>query len=81
MEIIVVYLYIVLRVDRRFYIPDGSKGPGDYVKDEGADQEKKADSLHSVRRILSEEEVFDGEETNEERHSKDLEANAVSASE
>jgi hypothetical protein len=81
MEIIVVYLYILLRVDRRFYIPDGSKGPGDYVKDEGADQEKKAESLHSVRRILSEEEVFDGEEADEERHSKDLEANAASASE
>ena len=29
-EIIVVYLYIFLRIDRRFHIPDGAKGPGDY---------------------------------------------------
>jgi uncharacterized membrane protein YedE/YeeE len=75
MEIIVVYLYILLRVDRRFHIPDGSKGPGDYVRDDGGEQEKKAESTHSVRRILSEEEVFDDEEAEDGHLQKDLEAN------
>lgn len=31
-EIIVVALYAVGRIDQRFYVPDGSKGPGDYSK-------------------------------------------------
>ncbi|RDW64619.1 hypothetical protein BP6252_10270 [Coleophoma cylindrospora] len=30
LEIIVVYLYAILRIDLRFHIPDGSRGPGDY---------------------------------------------------
>ncbi|RMZ88992.1 hypothetical protein DV736_g3785, partial [Chaetothyriales sp. CBS 134916] len=30
LEIIVIYLYLAARVDRRFHIPDGAKGPGDY---------------------------------------------------
>lgn len=30
LEVTVVALYIIMRVDRRFHIPDGSKGPGDY---------------------------------------------------
>ncbi len=31
-EIITVYLYAVIRVDRRFHIPNGAKGPGSYSK-------------------------------------------------
>jgi hypothetical protein len=69
----VVYLYILLRVDRRFYIPDGSKGPGDYVRDDG-EREEKPESAHSVQRILSEEEVFDDEESQDGHREKDLEA-------
>jgi len=30
-EIVVVYLYAIIRVDRRFWIPDGAKGPGSYA--------------------------------------------------
>ncbi|RMZ84746.1 hypothetical protein DV737_g1076, partial [Chaetothyriales sp. CBS 132003] len=30
LEIIVIYLYLAARVDQRFHIPDGAKGPGDY---------------------------------------------------
>lgn len=74
-EIIVVYLYIVLRVDRRFYIPNGSKAPGDYARDKLGEQEKKPDSAHSVLRCLSEEEVFDDEQPEGKHHEKDLEAN------
>ncbi|KAF2248634.1 hypothetical protein BU26DRAFT_302674 [Trematosphaeria pertusa] len=29
-EILVVYLYAIMRVDLRFHIPDGAKGPGSY---------------------------------------------------
>jgi Protein of unknown function (DUF3112) len=32
LEIIVVYLYLVLRVDQRFHVPNGSHGPGDYSR-------------------------------------------------
>lgn len=72
------YLYIAVRVDRRFHIPNGSKRAGDYSgRNEGQDKE---DSLHSEgqieRRVMSEEEVFDDEEfcDCEEGPLKDLEA-------
>ena len=29
-EITVLYMYLIFRVDRRFHIPNGAKGPGDY---------------------------------------------------
>lgn len=35
-EIIVIYMYILVRVDRRFHVPNGSKGPGDYSAEQGA---------------------------------------------
>ncbi|KAK2772680.1 hypothetical protein CKAH01_13879 [Colletotrichum kahawae] len=31
LEIIVVYSYMLSRFDRRFHVPDGAKGPGDYA--------------------------------------------------
>lgn len=58
-EIIVVYLYLLVRVDRRFHIPNGSKGPGDYSKEQGAEQLGSRNSRESGVRIMSEEEVFD----------------------
>ena len=51
-EVIVVALYAVVRVDKRFHVPDGSKGPGDYS---GTSHPAKDHSL----RILAEEQVFD----------------------
>ena len=63
LEIVVVYLYIIVRVDRRFHIPNGSKGPGDYTQSSGTtedtDDEKRPTSMGSATRIMSEEEVFD----------------------
>ncbi|MCJ1259753.1 hypothetical protein MMC24_007592 [Lignoscripta atroalba] len=57
-EVIVIWLYFLVRVDLRFYIPNGSKGPGDYsgqnLKDGGEQGEVK-----TVRRLNTEEEVFD----------------------
>jgi len=71
----VVALYAIIRVDKRFHVPNGSHGPGDYSA--GAQVERKP-SL--VDRVLSEEEVFDGElqrdETDDkvaERREKDIE--------
>ncbi|KAK0616522.1 hypothetical protein B0T14DRAFT_435371 [Immersiella caudata] len=31
-ELVVVYMYGLARFDRRFHVPNGSKGPGDYAK-------------------------------------------------
>lgn len=63
-EVIVIFLYIVVRVDRRFHIPDGSKQAGDY-----SGLNKRQETVAGPQpeaeiepRVLSEEEVFDGEE-------------------
>lgn len=32
LEVIVIYTYLIVRFDRRFHVPNGSKGPGDYSK-------------------------------------------------
>ena len=60
LEIIVVVLYIVVRVDRRFHIPNGSKEAGDYS---GRNLEKTSAERDGegkiLRKILSEGEVFD----------------------
>ena len=77
-EATVSYLYIAVRIDRRFHVPNGSKRAGDYS---GQNKHlEKVDSLHSesqfVRRIMSEEEVFDDEDfcDCEEGPLKDVEA-------
>lgn len=72
------YLYAFIRVDRRFHVPNGSHGPGDYLG------EKKDRRTSLVDRVMSEEQVFDDQETEAEgsgqesvnRHEKprDLEA-------
>lgn len=77
-EVIVIYLYILVRVDRRFHVPNGSKRAGDYS---GRNKQlDKEDSLHNEgrveTRIMSEEEVFDDNEeicNCEEDHPKDIE--------
>lgn len=60
-EIIVVYMYLILRVDRRFHIPDGAHGPGSYTvsKSEHETVGDTRPSFGSGTRIMSEEEVFD----------------------
>ena len=66
-EILVVYLYAILRVDLRFHVPNGSSGPGDYVAgrataDAGADAVAgNAKEKPILARVHSEEEVFDDE--------------------
>ena len=43
-EIIVVYAYIFFRVDKRFHVPDGARGPGAYSRDAPALKVTPADS-------------------------------------
>lgn len=67
-EAIVIYLYIIVRVDRRFHVPNGSKRSGDYSGPNIA-AEKDGNTHpggHMVTRIMSEEEVFDDEDEDEE---------------
>ncbi|KAG7005229.1 hypothetical protein G7Y79_00021g050960 [Physcia stellaris] len=52
-EIIVILLYVVVRVDQRFWVPNGARAAGDYSRK--AADEKDATEL----RIMPEEEVFD----------------------
>ena len=50
---------MVVRVDKRFYVPDDSHGPGDYSrKPEEAGAEKEEEGAGAMR-ITSEEETFD----------------------
>ncbi|KAL8725429.1 MAG: hypothetical protein Q9166_007361 [cf. Caloplaca sp. 2 TL-2023] len=58
-EILVIFLYVVVRVDRRFYVPDGSKGPGDYSGRNISDKTQECVENTSSPTIMSEEEVFD----------------------
>jgi hypothetical protein len=54
-EIIVVALYAIVRIDKRFHIPNGSHGPGDYlgISKGGVDRRPSF-----ADRVLDEEQVF-----------------------
>ncbi|KAK1596518.1 uncharacterized protein LY79DRAFT_587809 [Colletotrichum navitas] len=47
-DILVIALYAMLRVDERFYIPDGSSGPGDY----SGDKHKGQYSVEEIERLV-----------------------------
>jgi hypothetical protein len=47
-ETIVVYMYLLARVDKRFHIPNGSKGPGDYTAIQNAGQLEQGGEGRSV---------------------------------
>jgi hypothetical protein len=71
-EALVVYLYLIVRVDKRFHVPNGSKGPGDYSGSEKSGNQESFRRGSGVR-IMSEEEVFDDVSPVEHR-AKDEEA-------
>ena len=54
-EIIIVGLYAIIRVDKRFHIPDGSHGPGDYIGISKSEAERRPSFAD---RVLDEEQVF-----------------------
>lgn len=56
-EVLVVYLYAFLRVDRRFHVPNGAHGPGSYRAGAQKAQEEKRQA--GGLRVYSEEETFD----------------------
>ncbi|KAL2066369.1 hypothetical protein VTL71DRAFT_2440 [Oculimacula yallundae] len=70
-EILVVALYVVIRVDKRFYVPDGSKGPGDYQGRKEGDEVVREEGF--LGRINSEEEAFGGGEVREKNADVDVE--------
>jgi hypothetical protein len=63
-EIIAVYLYAFLRVDLRFHIPDGARGPGSYVAGKRLghmeDNNEASEGQRRFSRIYRGEETFDG---------------------
>ena len=70
-EIIVVLLYVVVRVDKRFYVPDHSKKPGDYSRGDfytrrGQEIANKGAGEGTIGNMIApEEEVFDNESPEE----------------
>ncbi|KAL8704468.1 MAG: hypothetical protein Q9201_002384 [Fulgogasparrea decipioides] len=84
-EIVVVFLYILVRVDERFWVPNGSKGPGDYTG-KGPEVKRDADVETSgdetLARVMHDEETtLDG--TNPEdigEHEKGMESEKGEAS-
>jgi len=79
-EILVIFLYIFIRVDRRFWVPNNSHMRGDYSRSRPG-QSKSSDSKNEspgrLSNILSEEEVFDEQPSPKiktENHAKDEEA-------
>ena len=65
-EIIVVYMYGILRVDRRFHVPDGASGAGSYSEKKAVAPESTVASPEPPRvgipLVFSEEETFDEDE-------------------
>jgi hypothetical protein len=77
-EIIVVLMYAILRVDRRFHIPNGARGPGSYSEKKPVAPESSVASPEPPRvgvpLMFSEEETFDEDEYAEaQRREKDIE--------
>ena len=62
-EIIVIFLYVAVRVDQRFWVPNNSHAAGDYSrKNPVAALEEKIEDEASHGGIMSEEEVFDDQQ-------------------
>lgn len=59
-EYVVVILYVILRVDTRFYVPDGAKKAGDYSRRNVDKEPEDANGeIRGLGRINTEGEVFD----------------------
>lgn len=66
-EIIVIYLYILVRIDQRFFVPNGSHQAGDYSRRDdfysrrklGYNDNQDKSEANARDMIMSEEEVFD----------------------
>ena len=72
-EIIVVALYAIIRVDKRFHIPNGSHGPGDYSGANKNELERKPSLVERVLSLNNEEQVFDDEPESDRNPERDAE--------
>ncbi|RDW69521.1 hypothetical protein BP6252_08541 [Coleophoma cylindrospora] len=73
-EIIVVFTFAALRVDKRFHIPNGSHGPGDYSRNQGmADKRSLSDRINNEEQVFDEQDVTIAGDAEKEKE-KDLEA-------
>jgi len=72
-EIIVVALYAIIRVDKRFHIPNGSHGPGDYSGANKNELERKPSLVERVLSLNNEEQVFDDEPESDRNPARDVE--------
>lgn len=54
-EIIVIYLYVLARIDKRFHIPNNSHGPGDYSREPGTKADMKSESAMGMGTSSGEE--------------------------
>lgn len=64
-------LYAIIIVDKRFHIPNGSHGPGDYSGKGDADLERKTSFVDGA---INEEQMFDDQPGTDEKRSRgDLE--------
>lgn len=66
-EYVVVLLYVIVRVDMRFHVPDGSKGPGYYSGQQLKEAVANNGGQNGLGRIMTEGEVFD--DAPEDEHS------------
>ena len=78
-EILVLFLYILVRVDRRFHVPNGSKAAGDYSGNTILEKRKSPPPIMERMEgaIMSEETVFDtvfdDMESGKQRYSDEME--------
>lgn len=71
-EITVILFYVVVRVDKRFYVPDGSHGPGDYMREPNDGTNTGSNDLRRAKsNIAPEEKVFDDDMSHEEVAQRD----------
>jgi hypothetical protein len=62
-EIFVIYMYAIMRVDRRFHVPDGSSAPGHYSAGTAVQKDEEAAGVSQGRfRVEGDEEVLDCEQ-------------------
>lgn len=62
LEILIVYMYAIMRVDLRFWIPDGAKGPGSYRMKHEWEEE------HAAGRVSDEESLGETERKESDEH-------------
>lgn len=81
-EVVVVYMFAIIRVDKRFHVPNGAKGPGDYSNDGIKEEPWSPTSV--LERVETEEVFYDAlepEQFQELKKQPDVEARLNSPAE